>query len=62
MSFIKKISSRKFIVFVFACVAVALGYIDGWQWVAVALIWVGGNSVDKYISILRAKGGENDTD
>jgi hypothetical protein len=56
MNFIRRISSRKFIVWVVATVALFMDIITGIQWVFVSAIWIGGNSIDKLIAF---KGGCN---
>ncbi len=52
--------SRKFIAWVCGTIALWYGKIDGWQWIALTVLWAFSNSIDKIIALRRVMtGGEN---
>ena len=54
-SFLGKIKSRKFLVFVTATVAMFIGKVDGKEWIVVSCIYIGGNVLKYLVEILKGK-------
>ena len=48
---LQKITSRKFIVFVIATWLLYAGRIPPWVWLTVAVIYIGGNVAQKFLSV-----------
>jgi hypothetical protein len=50
MNFIRRISSRKFIVFAIGTFALFFGKLNNtWEWILIAAIFVGSNTLDKLL-------------
>lgn len=58
MKWYKRFTSRKFIVLAAGTALLYFNRLSGWQWIALAVLWIGGNSLDKMIALKRVGGAK----